>query len=70
MARTQCKDCDNIKLLQNRGNGKCAKCHGDGLDHSFASGLVSSIAGSPKKCYKCKGSGKCQTCRGEGYISS
>ena len=67
MAKERCRNCDNFSIFENRGNGKCSKCHGSGKDNSWASGIVKSIAGQAEKCYLCRGTGTCQKCGGKGY---
>ena len=62
----QCKDCDSIIILGNRGNGKCSSCHGRGTKNT----IVNDISGSDTKCWKCKGTGTCSTCRGSGIVAS
>lgn len=60
----QCKDCDNIVLLENRGNGKCSHCHG----HRTKNTILNDISGADTKCWKCKGTGICVTCGGSGRV--
>jgi hypothetical protein len=62
----RCKDCDNLIILRDVGNGKCSHCHGSGTKNTFAN----DISGVDTKCSKCKGSGRCPTCNGTGQVSA
>jgi DnaJ-class molecular chaperone len=55
MTRGWCHDCDGGWL---RANGKCAQCHGTGVNTQLDS--------AQEKCPFCKGTGVCPTCGGSG----
>jgi hypothetical protein len=62
----QCKDCDNVVILESRGNGKCSNCHGRGTTNT----IVNDISGADTKCWKCRGTCVCSSCSGSGRIAA
>lgn len=55
----RCPDCDEGSF---RGNGRCSKCHGSGVNLRLTS--------EEPKCPACDGTGVCATCQGEGVYPS
>jgi DnaJ-class molecular chaperone len=55
LGRDRCPDCDGGFL---EGNGKCAQCHGTGINTQLDS--------AQPKCPYCAGAGTCATCFASG----
>jgi hypothetical protein len=55
MGRGRCPDCDGGWF---EGNGKCAQCHGTGINTQLDS--------DQPKCPFCDGTGLCRSCGGTG----
>lgn len=68
----RCPDCDDIKILEDRGDGVCSVCHGNGVG-GFLDEVVDSTNPFGRghiKCSNCEGSGQCPRCGGTGKISN
>ena len=58
MRRGRCPDCDSGFL---EGDGKCAQCHGTGINTQLDS--------AQPKCPYCAGTGVCRSCGGTGLYT-
>ena len=64
MAR--CYACDSIRIGEDRGDGNCSVCHGDG--HGTLFDRLAEGFGANASCYNCGGSGDCPNCGGTGEV--
>lgn len=74
----RCPNCDGDAYLlfpafDDRGDGKCSKCHGTG-EGSIFDAIVDRFnpllteEEQRSVCDRCNGSGECRTCHGSGVI--
>ena len=55
-----CGACNDFRIWTSRGDGKCSKCGGTGINGNVAS--------SESACARCAGTGRCPHCDGRGFI--
>lgn len=56
-----CTECGDSGQLPTKGDGKCNRCGGSGVDVGAAV-----LAGYEGDCERCNGTGVCPTCNGTG----
>ena len=61
MSREPCTECSEPGDQLTKGDGKCNRCNGSGIDVG-----VAVLAGYEGDCERCNGTGICSVCNGTG----
>ena len=61
MSREPCTECGDASNRLAKGDGKCTRCNGSGVEVG-----VAVLAGYESECERCNGTGVCFACNGTG----